>query len=94
MGASRRQGLQLDVTTHGVTSGTTAAYRRHIQGGGSHRCVKSVTGGEGSMTGCGSTSGHGTSLEEGKDGCELQPNVDTQKGGLHMNGAPRGYGHL
>ncbi|XP_045628155.1 uncharacterized protein ZSWIM9 isoform X1 [Ursus americanus] len=37
MGASRRQGLQRDVTTHGVTSGTTAAYRRHIQGGGSHR---------------------------------------------------------
>nr|XP_012418043.1 PREDICTED: uncharacterized protein C19orf68 homolog isoform X1 [Odobenus rosmarus divergens] len=37
MGASRRQGLQLDVATHGVTSGETAAYRRHIQGGGSHR---------------------------------------------------------
>uniref|UniRef100_U6CTK9 Uncharacterized protein C19orf68 n=1 Tax=Neovison vison TaxID=452646 RepID=U6CTK9_NEOVI len=40
MGASRRQGLQLDVTPHGVTSGTTAIYRRHVQGGGSHRCPR------------------------------------------------------
>ncbi|XP_045296701.1 uncharacterized protein ZSWIM9 isoform X4 [Leopardus geoffroyi] len=39
MGASRRQGLQLDVATHGVTSGrgAAAAYRRYIPGGGSHR---------------------------------------------------------
>ncbi|XP_029780198.1 uncharacterized protein ZSWIM9 [Suricata suricatta] len=39
VGASRRQGLWLDVATHGVTSGrgTTAACRRHSQGGGSHR---------------------------------------------------------
>ncbi|XP_032180451.1 uncharacterized protein ZSWIM9 isoform X1 [Mustela erminea] len=40
MGASRRQGLQLNVTTHGVTSGITAIYRRHVQGGGSHRCPR------------------------------------------------------
>ncbi|VFV18941.1 uncharacterized protein LYPA_23C009498 [Lynx pardinus] len=39
MGASRRRGLQLDVATHGVTSGrgAAAAYRRYIPGGGSHR---------------------------------------------------------
>lgn len=40
MGASRRQGLQLNVTTHGVTSGITAIYRRHVQEGGSHRCPR------------------------------------------------------
>lgn len=39
-----------------------AAYRRHIEGAGSHRCMKNRIGGEGPMTECGSTSGDGTSL--------------------------------
>lgn len=56
----------------GATSGgwATAAYPRR------HRCMKNMTGDEGSMTGCKITSRDKASLEVDTAGCGLQPSVD------------------
>lgn len=51
--------------------------------------MKNKTGDERSVPGCGSRSRDGTSLEEGTDGCGLEPSVDTWGGWGHMNGSKK-----